>query len=362
MKVLITGSQGFIGKNIVSILKNNRNYDVFQYDIDIGPNMLKTYTKNCDFVLHLAGVNRPKDESEFKHGNVDFTSTLIDTLIENNNRSPILMSSSIQADMDNPYGRSKNEAENLLNNYSQKYSVPIYIYRLPNVFGKWCRPNYNSVVATFCHNIANNIDIVINDSNAVVKLVYIDDVVQQFIGAIHDKKYNPPIYQITVGDLAKLIYSFKESRNTKIIANLSDDFTRKLYATYLSYIPHDSFCYPLKMNVDARGSFTEFVKTLGNGQISINISKPGVTKGNHWHNTKNEKFLVVSGKGIVRFREIGCDEIIEYCVKGDRLEVIDIPPGYTHNITNIGDDDLITVMWASEQFDPDNTDTVYEEV
>jgi len=365
MNILVTGAKGFVGKNLVSTLKTYKDYDIFQYDVDSDVETLDKYTKECDFVFHLAGVNRPKNENEFTQGNVDFTAILLESLVKHNNKSPILMSSSIQAVVDNPYGKSKKAAESLLFNYSKKYSIPVYIYRLPNVFGKWCKPNYNSVVATFCHNIANDTDITINDPNATVTLVYIDDVVQEFI---NNKKVDSGYYEIestyklTVGEIAKLIYSFKESRNTRQIADLSDEFTKKLYSTYLSYLPDDKFNYPLKMNIDDRGSFTEFIRTPDRGQVSVNISKSGITKGNHWHKTKNEKFLVVNGSGIIKFRQIGNDKVIEYHVSGEKLEVVDIPPGYTHNIINTGNEDMITIMWANEQFDPDKPDTIFEEV
>jgi UDP-2-acetamido-2,6-beta-L-arabino-hexul-4-ose reductase len=365
MNILVTGAQGFIGKNLVSILKTNKDYNILQYDIDSEYDALKQYTKDCGFVFHLAGVNRPKDESEFTQGNVDFTSVLLDSLKKNNNKSPVLMSSSIQAELDNPYGRSKKSAEDLLVEYSKEYSIPAYIYRLPNVFGKWCKPNYNSAVATFCHNIVNGLDIIVNDPNAVVTLVYIDDVVEQFIDTINKNVTHCEIqttYKKTVDEIAELIYSFKESRNTREIVNLSDGFTKKLYATYLSYLPVNQFNYPLKMNIDNRGSFTEFIRTPDRGQVSVNVSKSGIVKGNHWHQTKSEKFLVVSGSGVIRFRQIGTDEIIEYCVSGEKLEVVDIPVGFTHNIENLGNDNMVTIMWASEAFDSDNPDTIFEEV
>ena len=369
MNILVTGAKGFIGKNLVSALNNDKEHNIMQYDIDCESELLDQYTKECDFVFHLAGVNRPKDEMEFTEGNVNFTAELIDLLIKNNNSSPILMSSSIQAAAENPYGKSKKAAEDLLFYYSETHSVPVYIYRLPNLFGKWCKPNYNSVVATFCHNIASGLDIQINAPNASVTLAYIDDVVQQFISALSGKaqindKYCeiPSAHKTTVGEIADLIYSFKESRNTREVADLSDGFTKKLYATYLSYLPQDQFSYPLKMNIDDRGSFTEFIRTPERGQVSVNISKPGITKGNHWHNTKNEKFLVVKGNGIIKFRRISDDKVIEYHVSGENLEVVDIPPGYTHSIMNTGEDDMVTIMWASECFDPNKPDIIHEEV
>ena len=370
MNILITGAKGFIGKNLVSVLKTMKDYTLFEYDIDCEYELFEKYTKECNFVIHLAGVNRPQNELEFIDGNVDFTEKLLVKLQKNHNKSPIVMSSSIQVLVDNPYGKSKKAAEDLLIHYSKNYSVPVYIYRLPNVFGKWCRANYNSVVATFCYNIANDINITVNDSNAVVTLTYIDDVVQNFIDNIVNGKVAQnnrycevfPTYKTTVGEIAKLIYSFKESRTTREVADLSDEFVKKLYATYLSYLPQNKFCYPLKMNIDDRGAFTEFIRTPDRGQISVNISKPGIIKGNHWHQTKNEKFLVVKGNGVVKFRQIGTYEVIEYHVSGDKFEVVDIPVGYTHNIQNMGNDEMITIIWASEEFDPEKPDTIYEEV
>lgn len=369
MNILVTGAKGFIGKNFVSFLKTFNEHIVLEYDIESEIDLLDKYTQDCDFVFHMAGINRPKNESEFIQGNVDFTKTLLDYLKKNKNTSPILITSSIQAASDNAYGRSKKAGEDLLLEFSKENLNHVYIYRLPNVFGKWCRPNYNSVVATFCYNIAHDIDITINDPSAAVTLVYIDDVIRQFVSVLDGKEEQGKSYydismthKTTVGEIAELICSFKESRNNKIIADLSDEFTKKLYATYLSYLPADKFNYPLKMNIDDRGSFTEFIRTPDRGQVSVNISKPGIVKGNHWHNTKNEKFLVVNGKGVIRFRKIGDDKIIEYFVSGDKLEAVDIPVGYTHNIENLGNTDMVTVMWASEHFDPDNPDTIYEEV
>ena len=369
MNILITGAKGFIGKNLISMLNQNKVYNIYQYDIDCEIDMLDMYACDCDFVFHLAGVNRPNDEVEFNQGNVDFTSQLLNYLKKNNNRSPILFSSSIQADMNNPYGKSKKKAEDLLLEYSKLYEIPIYIFRLPNIFGKWCRPNYNSVVATFCYNIANGYDIIINDLNASVTLVYIDDVIKEFVKTLEkDTKCNqhyleiPLSYNMTLGSIAECIYTFNRSRSLLSIVDLSDEFTAKLYATYLSYLPTNNFSYPLHMNVDERGSFTEFIRTPDRGQVSVSITKPGVTKGNHWHQTKNEKFLVVKGTGIIRFRLIGLMEVIVYNVDGDMLKVVDIPTGYTHSIENTGNNDMITIIWSSELFDPDNPDTIYEKV
>ncbi|AUS95175.1 capsular biosynthesis protein [Clostridium thermosuccinogenes] len=369
MKILVTGAKGFIGKNLVAELKNRKYMDVFEYDKDTDPSLLDEYCKKADFVFHLAGVNRPKEQSEFMEGNFGFTSILLDTLKKYHNNCPVMISSSIQAELNNPYGKSKKAGEDLLFEYGKETGTKVLVYRFPNVFGKWCRPNYNSAVATFCYNISHNLPITINDPNVVMRLVYIDDVVDELINALNGKENRvgnfcevPIVYTIKLGEIADLLYSFKKSREERSIPDMSDAFTKKLYSTYLSYLPEDQFSYELKMNVDNRGSFTEFIKTPERGQVSVNISKPGITKGNHWHHTKIEKFLVVSGKGVIRFRKVDSDEIIEYYVSGDKLEVVDIPPGYTHNIENLGDTDMVTIMWANECFDPEKPDTCYLEV
>lgn len=369
MKILVTGANGFIGKNLIAELKNQKFSEIYECDLDTKPELLEKYLKEADFIFHLAGVNRPKEQSEFMQGNFGFTSQLLDTLKKYNNECSIMISSSIQATLDNPYGISKKAGEELLFEYSKATGAKVLVYRFPNVFGKWCRPNYNSAVATFCHNIANDLPIQVNDREAIMNLVYIDDVVEELINALENKEnkiglYNQvkTSYTISLGEIVDLIYSFKNSREQLKIPNMSDEFTKKLYATYLSYLPKDNFSYKLKMNVDNRGSFTEFLKTPDRGQVSINISKPGITKGNHWHHTKNEKFLVVSGNGVIRFRKIDTDEIIEYYVSGEKLEVVDIPTGYTHNIENLGDVDMVTVMWANEEFNPDRPDTIFLEV
>lgn len=369
MNVLVTGANGFIGKNLVVALKSQKCTTVFEYDLDTDLALLDEYCKQADFVFHLAGVNRPKEQSEFIEGNLGFTSKLLETLEKHNNTCPVMISSSIQATLDNPYGQSKKAGEDLLFKYGQQTGAKVLVYRFPNVFGKWCRPNYNSAIATFCHNLARDLPITVNDPDVVLNLVYIDDVVNELINALEGKETRVgdfcevrEVYQKRLGDIVDLIYSFKNSREERSIPNMSDPFTKKLYSTYLSYLPKDKFSYELKMNVDNRGSFTEFIKTLDRGQISFNVSKPGVVKGNHCHRTKNEKFLVVSGKGVLRFRKIDEDEVIEYFVSGDKLEVVDIPVGYTHNIENLGDSDMVTIMWANEPFDPDNPDTYYLEV
>lgn len=380
MKILVTGAKGFVGKNLISTLYNIKNgkdkthslsvEEIYEYDIDSTKEDLKKYTTDCDFVVHLAGVNRPTKPEEFYEGNAGFTETLCTYLKNNNNKASILVSSSIQADRDNDYGKSKKEGEDLLLKFGKDNGNPIYIYRFANLFGKWCRPNYNSVVATWCYNIAHDLPIQVNDRNAVIPLCYIDDVVDEILQCMNKKPSTidgtyygvEKIYNISLQKLEETLYQIKESRNNLSIVDQSDEFTRKLYATYLSYLPEDKFNYPLRMNIDNRGSFTEFIRTKEHGQISINISKPGITKGNHWHHTKNEKFLVVSGKGVIRFRKINDDKVIEYFVSGEKMEVIDIPTGYTHNIENLGDTDMVTVMWANEPFDPNKPDTYFEEV
>jgi UDP-2-acetamido-2,6-beta-L-arabino-hexul-4-ose reductase len=377
MNILITGAKGFIGKNLIAELNNikegkakgyNLTSDLilFAYDIDTDPALLDGYCREADFVFHLAGVNRPKEQSEFMEGNFGFTSVLLDILKKYRNNCSVMLSSSIQAELDNPYGASKKAGEDLLFDYGRETGAKVLIYRFPNVFGKWCRPNYNSAVATFCHNIAHDLPIQVNDRNAQMTLVYIDDVVKELISALESHPHKagdfckvPIEYRITLGEIVDLIYSFKESRKNLLVSDLSDDFTKKLYSTYLSYLSKDQFSYPLKMNVDERGSFTEFLKSPDRGQVSINISKPGITKGQHWHHTKNEKFLVVSGKGVIRFRKIDDENVLEYFVSGDKLEVVDIPVGYTHNIENLGDTDMVTVMWVNEVFDPEHPDTYF---
>ena len=364
MKILVTGSKGFIGKNLISELKN-KEYEILEFTRSDNNELLEKYIIECDFIFHLAGVNRPENIEEFNKGNYELTQKIVNLLIKNNKKVPVVMTSSIQAEMDNNYGKSKLLGEEVLFNYSGKS----LIYRLPNVFGKWCKPNYNSVVATFCYNIARNKEIKINNTEVLMNLVYIDDVIKEFINTLSENEnrkgdfcYVEPVYKIKLGEIANLIYKFKNSRNNLSLPNMEDEFEKKLYSTYLSYIEENNFSYELKMNKDNRGSFTEFLRSNSQGQVSINITKPGITRGNHWHHSKNEKFLVVSGKALIQFRKIDTNKVIDYYVSEEKLEVVDIPPGYTHNIINIGDKDLVTVIWANENFDKNNPDTYFMEV
>lgn len=365
MVVLVTGANGFIGKNLCATLKTLK-IDYIPYDKDT-TKTLEECVDACDFVIHLAGVNRPLSNTEFYDGNVNLTVALVNCLKKQKRKIPLLLSSSIQASLDNDYGKSKKQAENHVFAYGQETGSDVFVFRLENAFGKWCRPNYNSVVATFCHKIANNEEIIIHDPSVKINFVYIDDIVAAFINCLESAGsdsilYVKPSYTKTIQELADLLYSFKESRQTLLIPDQKDGFIKKLYATYLSYLRPDDFSYDLIMYKDDRGSFTEFIKTQHSGQVSINISKPHITKGNHWHHTKNEKFLVVKGKGAIRFRDIWTNEIITYEVSDQKLEVVDIPVGYTHQIVNLGDDDMVTVMWVNETFDPNNPDTIYEDV
>ena len=367
--VLITGSSGFVGRNLTVSLAQRKDVRIAGFDVDDDQTVLSSLVAEADFIFHLAGVNRPQNVEDFATGNTGLTQTIVSLLQKQGKKTPLVISSSTQAAKDNPYGLSKRDAENAVIAYGRQTGAPVYVYRLPNVFGKWCRPNYNSAVATFCHNIANELPIQINDPNVIMNLVYIDDVLNSFIADLDgrvavqdDFCHVQPVHTIKLGEIATLIQSFKESRATRSIPDMSDPFTKKLYSTYLSYLPVDQFGYPLKMNVDERGSFTEFIKTIDRGQISINISKPGITKGNHWHQSKNEKFLVVSGGGVIRFRRIGSEAIFEYPVSGEKLEVVDIPTGYTHSITNTGETDMVTVMWVNEPFDLEKPDTFFAPV
>jgi len=369
MKILVTGANGFVGKNLVCELRNRGYEDLYLYDIDTEESLLDSFTKDCAFVFHLAGVNRPKEETEFMEGNFGFTSTLLASLKKHNNTCPILITSSIQATLDNPYGKSKKAGEDLLFSYGDETGAPIYVYRLPNVFGKWCRPNYNSAVATFCYNIARDLPIKVNNPEVVMNLVYIDDVLESFMHVLKGDVLKEDgyckvstVHTVKLGRIVELLEEFRESRNDLSVPNMSSSFEKVLYSTYLSYLPEDRFSYPLKMNSDNRGSFTEIIRTAERGQFSVNISKPGITKGNHWHHTKNEKFLVVSGKGLIQFRKVGTTKVIDYHVSGEKLEVVDIPPGYTHNIINLGDEDMVTFMWANEPFNSHKPDTIFEKV
>ena len=371
MKVLVTGAEGFIGKNLVTELNRREGVEVLPFDIDTPKERLEEYCRECDFVYHLAGVNRPERVEEYMEGNFGFTSQLVGTLKKCGNTCPIVISSSVQASLENPYGQSKKAGEDMLFSYGQETGAPVYIYRFPNVFGKWCRPNYNSAVATFCYNIAHGLPIQVNDRKTVLRLVYIDDVVEELMQA-YDRHphvnadgycYVPVEHEAALGEIVNLLYSFKESRRNLMLPDMTEgSLEKKLYSTYLSYLPEDGFSYPLDMKEDERGSFTEILKSVDRGQVSVNISRPGITKGNHWHHTKNEKFVVVSGKALIRFRRHGSDEIFEYHVSGDKLEVVDIPTGYVHSIINEGDTDLVTLMWCNECFNPGRPDTVYESV
>ena len=382
MNILVTGAHGFVGKNLCAALKNiadgkdkSHNVDsditVFEFDLDIDQSLLNEYCKKCDFVFHLAGVNRPQNEEEFMQGNFGFTSSLLEKLKEYNNTCPIMISSSIQARLDNPYGKSKKAGEELLREYSKQTGAKVLIYRFPNVFGKWCRPNYNSAVATFCNNIANDLPIKVNDPTVNMTLVYIDDVVDELIRALAGNEnckdgfcFVPIEHKITLGEIVDLIYSFAKQPQTLVMPEIPQgSFEKKLYSTFLSYLPKEKASFELKMNVDARGSFTELLKTQKCGQFSVNISKPGITKGQHWHNTKWEFFIVVSGKGLIQQRKVGTDEVLNFEVTGDKIEAIHMLPGYTHNIINLSDtENLVTLMWANEQFDPNKPDTFFEEV
>ena len=399
MKVLVTGAKGFVGKNLVEALKNIRDgkdktrpllsiEEIYCYDIDSSAEELETACRNADFVFNMAGVNRPQSNEEFMQGNFGFASTLLNNLKKYENRCPVMLSSSIQATLigryaDGEYGKSKKAGEDLFFEYSEENEVKVLVYRFPNLFGKWCRPNYNSAVATFCNNIANDLPITVNDPNVQLELLYIDDLVSEMLDALEGKEHHcefdgidtvlkpdgrfcavPTTHKVTLGEIVDLLNSFKEQPSTLVIPEIPcDSFAKKLYSTYLSYLPQDKAKFPLKMNVDARGSFTELLKTEKCGQFSVNISKPGITKGQHWHNTKWEFFIVVSGNGLIEQRKIGSNEVIRFEVSGERIEAVHMLPGYTHNIINLSDtEDLVTVMWANESFDPKKPDTFFEEV
>ena len=399
MKILVTGAKGFVGRNLCLALEQMPDIEVLKYDLG-DEAKLDGYTATCDFVMHLAGVNRPKDPAEFKTGNTVFTEDILEKLAMRPNPPPVLLSSSIQAALDNDYGKSKAAAEAAVRAYGEKTGAPIFIYRLANIFGKWCRPNYNSAVATWVYNIARDLPIMVRDPSATVTLVYIDDVVKSFISHVErvdrvdgggvDSRVEhvdrvdgeaesstrsarstrlnylsvEPSYTKSLGDIVKLIKSFHDEPNNLMVPDQADGFTKKLYSTYLSALPEDRFSYPLTMHCDNRGSFTEALHSAERGQVSVNVSKPGIAKGQHWHHTKHEKFLVVSGKGEINFRmaDDPAGKIITYKVSGEKLEIVRIPPGYTHNIVNVGDTDMVTLMWANEVFDPENPDTFRLEV
>lgn len=368
MKILVTGSDGFIGKNLIAGLKNRGFNDILQYEVDTDPLLLDRYTGECDFVYHLAGVNRPKSEDEFMIANSDFTFRLLESLQKNHNKAPVLMTSSVQAAYDNPYGKSKKAGEDLVFAHGSNTGSEVYVYRLPNVFGKWCRPNYNSAVATFCWSATNDFPLTVNDPDKILKLVYVDDVVEAFTATLEGTTLKDgafcsvePVYEKKVGEIADLIRSFAAGKSTGQIPELSDSFVKKLYSIYLSYLPVDRLLYPLCMKTDARGSFTEFIRSPGCGQFSVNIIKPGVTKGRHWHSTKTEKFMVVSGSGAVRLTNLNGGEISEFQLNADTLKALEIPPGYIHSITNTGQTNMVTLIWANEAFDESHPDTYYHD-
>ena len=396
MIILVTGASGFVGKNLCCALKNIKDgkdrthpnlkiEEIFEYDIENTIEELDYFTKNANFVFNLAGVNRPQNQEDFMKGNFGFASTLFELLKKNNNKCPVMISSSIQATCigryDSEYGRSKKAGEELTFNYAKETSAKVLVYRFPNLFGKWCRPNYNSAVATFCNNIANDLEITVNDRNIELELLYIDDLVDEMLLALegndHHCEYDglkpvenkngkysfvPTTHFVTLGEIVDLLNEFKNQPNSLVIPEIPyNSFAKKLYSTYLSYLPKEKVSFPLKMNVDDRGSFTELIKTLNCGQVSVNISKPGITKGQHWHNTKWEFFIVVSGKGLIEQRKIGTSEVLKFEVSGDKIAAVHMLPGYTHNIINLSNtEDLVTVMWANEQFNPNKPDTFFE--
>ena len=382
MKLLITGARGFVGRNLVETLKAVRDgkdrtrglptdLDILECTRQTTAGELEALCAQADFVFHLAGVNRPQREEEFLEGNRDFTGALLSALERHGNTCPVLLASSIQAERDNPYGRSKRAGEELVRAHGEKTGARVLIYRLPNLFGKWCRPNYNSVVATFCHNIARGLPITVNDPAAVLTLSYIDDVVDAFLGALRGREFRegaycavPVTHTVTLGRIAELLQAFHAQPRTLLLPDIpAGSFEKKLYSTYLSYLPREEICFPLKMNRDQRGSFTELLKTENCGQFSVNISKPGVTKGQHWHHSKWEFFIVVSGHALIQQRQVGGDEVLEFEVSGEKMEAVHMLPGCTHNLINLSDtEDLVTVMWANEPFDPAKPDTFFEEV
>lgn len=368
MKVLVTGAKGFIGKNLVVGLKNKGYNDILEYDHHTSDELLEVYCSQADFVFHLAGVNRASDSKIFMEENYGVTLKLLESLSKHKNACPIMFASSIQAKLSNPYGKSKLQVENLLTSYGKKAGSKIHLYRFPNVFGKWSKPNYNSVVATFCYNIARDIEVDIHDPMSTVYLVYIDDVVKDLCALIENSEKGDvihhevePIYDIKIQDLANLLQDFKKARSTLTIPDMSDSFIKKLYSTYTSFIPENDFSYTIKMNMDSRGWFSEFLKIPDGGQISVSMTKPGFKRGNHWHHTKNEKFLVVSGEGIIKFKKVDSNLVAEYHVSGNKMKVVDVPVGYLHSIQNVGDSEMIMVMWSNEVYDVHNPDTYVAE-
>ncbi len=398
MKILVTGAKGFVGRNLCAQLNNikdgkARNYGVqvdtvYEYDLDSTPEELDEWCKDADFVFNLAGVNRPQDQEEFMAGNFGFASTLLDTLKKHGNACPVMLSSSQQASLtgrfgNSEYGRSKKAGEDLFLKYGEDTGAKVLVYRFPNLFGKWCRPNYNSAVATFCNAVANDLPYTVNDPSVELELLYIDDLVDEMIACLNGEEhrcefdglevfplkdgrycYVPTTHKATLGEIVDLLHKFEDQRKTLIIPEIpAGSFAKKLYSTFLCYLPKEKVAFPLKTNVDQRGSFTELIKTLGNGQFSVNISNPGITKGQHWHNTKWEFFIVVSGKALIQERKIGTEEIIEFEVSGENIQAVHMLPGYTHNIINRSETDpLITLMWANELFDPERPDTYFEPV
>ena len=397
MKILVTGAKGFVGKNLCVALKNIKEgkdktrpelsvEEIFEYDIDSNLSELETYCRQADFVFNLAGVNRPQTQEEFMQGNFGFASTLLNTLKKYNNKCPVMLSSSIQATLigryaEGEYGKSKKAGEELFFDYSEKEGGQVCVYRFPNLFGKWCRPNYNSAVATFCNNVANDLPITVNDRAIALELLYVDDLVTEMLDLLEGKGHRcdydgltpvesetgryyfaPITHKVTLGEIVDLLHGFRKQSETLVIPEIpSGSFAKKLYSTYLSYLPKEKVAFDLKMNVDARGSFTELLKTEKCGQVSINISKPGITKGQHWHHTKWEFFIVVAGKGLIQQRKVDSDEVLNFEVSGDKIQAVHMLPGYTHNIINLSDtENLVTVMWANEQFDPAHPDTFFE--
>ena len=399
MKILVTGAKGFVGKNLVAALNNVKDgkdrthpelniEEIFEYDVDNTESQLDEYASKADFVFNLAGVNRPKTQEEFMQGNFGFASTLLETLQKHKNKCPIMLSSSIQATLigryaDGEYGKSKKAGEELFFDYSKKTGAKVLVYRFPNLFGKWCRPNYNSAVATFCNNVANDLPITVNDRAIELELLYIDDLVDQMFAALSGNEkhceydgltpvacdngrycFVPVTHKVTLGEIVDLLEKFKEQSKTLIVPEIANgSFAKKLYSTYLSYLPKEKVAFPLKMNVDNRGSFTELIKTEKCGQVSINVSEPGITKGEHWHNSKWEFFIVVSGRALIQQRKIGSDEVLNFEVSGEKIQAVHMLPGYTHNIINLSNTEkLVTVMWANEQFDATHPDTFFEKV